>query len=236
MSRAERYVVPAAPRLAGAARSALSDFYFNSWRLVPANGVWGIGLLGLLFLSSLWWPFLLLLPFLAVPAAGVYRLAALIAREESAAFSDALEAYGGYLRPALLVGAAATVITAVLLVNLVSGLTSDSPLGWAVGTGAFWGLAVLSSWLVVVWPLVVDPRRTDMALGARFRLAGVLVLAFPLRFGALTLLTIVLLAVSTVLFAALLTLTVAYCALVGCRYVLPAADRFEGRATKFVPE
>ena len=29
--------LPAAPTLRGALRESISDFYFNSWRLIPAN-------------------------------------------------------------------------------------------------------------------------------------------------------------------------------------------------------
>jgi hypothetical protein len=49
---------------------------------------------------------------------------------------------------------------------------------------------------------------------------------------ALTAVIVAVLAISTVFFAALFSISVAYVSLVATRYVLPAADRLEGRATK----
>ena len=71
----------ATTRLGGAIRASFSDYYFNSMRLVPANVVWGAGLVGIV-LVALVWPLggLLLLPLLALPTAGIFRLAARIVR------------------------------------------------------------------------------------------------------------------------------------------------------------
>jgi hypothetical protein len=49
------------------------------------------------------------------------------------------------------------------------------------------------------------------------------------RFGALGVVIAAILVASTLAFAALVTISVAYCALVACRYVLPAADRLDAR-------
>jgi hypothetical protein len=84
---------------------------------------------------------------------------------------------------------------------------------------------------VVAWPLVMDPLREGQPLRARLRLAVILVLAHPLRMGALALVLAAFLAASAVLAAALITVSVAYCALVAAHFVLPAADRLEGRPT-----
>jgi hypothetical protein len=114
-------------------------------------------------------------------------------------------------------------------------LTLGGPLGWAIATAAVWGLVILWAWLLCLWPLVVDPRREELGLRQTMRLAALLVLAFPFRIGTLMLVTALLLVISTVLFAALVTVAVAFGALLGCRYVLPAADRLEGRATVLLP-
>ena len=53
-----------------------------------------------------------------------------------------------------------------------------------------------------------------------------------MRLGALTLVLAVILAASTVVFAALLTVSVALCAFIACRYVLPAADRLEAQLAR----
>ncbi|MBA3308397.1 MAG: hypothetical protein H0T04_06895 [Chloroflexi bacterium] len=238
MSRAERYALPEAPRLGGAVRSAAVDLYFNSWRLVPANAIWGLLLLITVAVAVYWFVgAVLLLVVLAIPTAGIYRLAALIARGDAAAFSDAVEAYRRYLRRALLLGLIGTVGTTVLGINILTGLlTLGGPLGWAIATAAAWGLVIFWAWLLCLWPLVVDPRREGASLREQMRLAALLVLALPLRIGVLLMATALLLALSTVLFAALITITLAYCALLGCRYVLPAADRLEGRATVLIPD
>lgn len=220
------------PSLPGAARLALTDFFFNSWRLVAANVAWGvclvaIGLVGLIV------PLLglILAPLLAIPTAGVFRLAALVARDEPASFWDAVEAWRAYAGPALLAGIGATAAGAVLAVNVVGGLLSGSTVGWALATLAAWGLAIL--WLVALgfWPLLTDPHRDGgrplASMRDSLRLAGLLVLAHPVRLALLGLGALVILAASSVAFAALVTVSVAYVALVSSHYLLPAADRLE---------
>ncbi len=219
-------------------REAAVDFYFNSWRLVPANAIWGLLLLLAVVGSVYWLPLgLLLLLTLAIPTAGIYRLAALIARGDASAFSDAIEAFRRYLRPALALGVMGTLGGTVFGINFLTGLFAvGGPLGWAIATAAAWGMVILWGWLLCLWPLVVDPRREGVGLRQQMRLAAMLVLAFPIRIGALLFVTALLLSVSTALFAALITVAIAYCALLGCRYVLPAADRLEGRATVLIPD
>ncbi len=58
---------------------------------------------------------------------------------------------------------------------------------------------------------------------------ALLAFAHPVRLGALTLVLALILAASTVVFAALVTVSVALCAFIACRYVLPAADRLEAQ-------
>src|SRR4029450_7163130 len=64
-------------------RAALSDYYFNSMRLVAANLVWGV-VLALIVLVGLVSPLLALalMPLLALPTASVFRMAARIVRAE----------------------------------------------------------------------------------------------------------------------------------------------------------
>ncbi len=72
---------PSVPRLGVAIRAAFTDYYFNSMRLVSANVVWGAGLV-VIVVVGLVWPLggLLLLPLLALPTAGIFRMAARIVR------------------------------------------------------------------------------------------------------------------------------------------------------------
>ncbi|HEX5466623.1 MAG TPA: hypothetical protein VFW92_08095 [Candidatus Limnocylindrales bacterium] len=213
-------------------RESLRDFFFNSWRLVAANLAWGLVFV-VVIVAGLVVPLLgwLLAPLLALPTAGLFRLAALIARDEPASFWDAWAAWRSAARPALAAGVGASVMATVLAVNLLGGLLSGSTLGWALATLAAWGLLVVWLILLCFWPLLLDPRREPPGPRAALRLAGLLVLAHPGRLAILGLLAAVVLAASTVAFAALVTVAVAFVALVACRYVLPAADRLEVRLT-----
>ena len=222
--------LPAAPRLRRAIRAALSDFYFNSLRLVAANLVWTGVLVGL-YLLFLVWPFgaIVLSPILALPTAGIFRLAVRIVRGEMASFGDALEAWRRFGRRALALGAAVIGGAAVLVINVVTGLADGGLVGWSLATLAFWGLAVGATLTTVAWPILVDPRRESLAARDAFRLAALLVLAFPLRFGALTAVVVVFVLVSVAAVAAVATVSISLAALVTARYVLPASDRFEAQ-------
>jgi hypothetical protein len=235
-SEEPRHRLPDAPTIGGSVRAALVDFYFNSLRLLGANGLWGFGLLALVFLLFTW-PVaaLVLLVLLALPTAGIFRLATLIVRDRPVAFGDALDAWRRFLKSALLTGFTLTAITVVLGTNVVVGFSSGQPLGWALATAAGWGL--VATWAVAVpfWPLLLDPLRDSMPLLERLRLAATLVIVSPLRFGSLLVLVAALLVVSLVFFAAILTISVAFVALLTARFTLPAADRLEGRLTKPLP-
>lgn len=228
--------VPDNPRLAVALRSALTDFYFNSWRLVPANALWGLGFM-IIAVVAFAAPGLavLLTVLLAVPTIGVYRLAALIVRDRQLSFSDALSAWRTHFLPALATGLVLVGLTVGLGFNMVVGVASGEPILWTLATLAGWGL--LATWVVALpfWPLLVDPVRDDMGLGQRVRLAVTLVLVSPLRFVVLLAAVLVVFFVSAVFFAALVTISIAFIALVVTRFTLPAADRLEQRATQVVP-
>jgi uncharacterized membrane protein YesL len=233
-SRAESAVLPEAPRLGRVLRASLSDFYFNSGRLVPANLIWGASVVAL-WLVWLVWPLaaLALSPLLALPTLGVFRVAARIVRNDGdGALRDLMGAYRQDAGPALLLGLACVAIAFVLGTNLVVGLTQSEPFGWVIGTFAGWGLVVLWCAAIVAWPLVVDPARASVPFRRRLRLAGLLLLAFPQRFVPLGAVVAVAAAVSAILLAALLTISLAFIALVACRYVYPAADRLELRLAR----
>lgn len=230
-SRAELVTAPAAPTLAGAMRSALTDFYFNSGRLVQVNVLWGAGVV-LIVLAALVWPFgaLVLTPLLAIPTAAIFRVAAAIVRNDRAvSVREALAATRADARPTLLLGLAFVALVVILGSNLVVGLTRSEPVGWVIGTFAAWGLITLWCGALVAWPLMVDPHHAEWPTSGRLRLAGALLLAHPVRFGGLGAVVAVIVVVSAILAAVLLTTAVAYIALVACRYVFPAADRQQGR-------
>jgi len=219
-------VRPPAPRLARVVRTAFADFFANSWRLVVANVVWGIGILALLAAASEAPLAIVMAPLLALPTVGVFRVAALIARDEPVTTVDGFRAWRSLGGRALVLGTVLLLAGLVFATNLMTGIQSGGLLGWSLATLAGWGLVATGLVAVVAWPLVTDPWREELPLRALVRLSVLMVLAFPLRLAALLALVTVLLAVSTVALVAVLSISLAYAALVCCRYVLPAADRF----------
>ncbi len=215
--------------LGGAIRTSLRDFYFNSWRLAPANLVWGAVLIAALIASPASLLGLLLLAALAVPTAGIYRMAALIARSEPAGFSDFLDGMRRLGPAAALLGVGAAALAYVFTTNVFVGLGANNPLGWLTTGLALWGLVGLAMLLVAGWPLLADPQRDDVSLRRRLTLAGLVVIGRPGRVLALTAFAFIAIAASTVLFALLAMVTIAYLAVVSCRYVLPLSDDLEPR-------
>jgi hypothetical protein len=218
-------------------RSALSDFYFNSLRLLGANVLWGAALIAVILLLVYVAP-LLAIPAavaLALPTAGVFKLAALITRDQPASFGDSVDAGRRFAVPALAVGALIVGLVIVLGFNFFIGLMSAQPFWWIVGAFAGWGLLFLFTGTCAFWPLLLDPVREADPLRHRLELALAVIFHAPGRFLALMLIVAVVLVVSTIAFAALLSISVAFVALLLCRYVLPTADRLEGRATYAEP-
>ena len=212
-----------------ALRSAAVDFYFNSWRFVPANLAWAIGLVVVLLAAVIWTPALLLGVFLAAPLAGMHRMAAQLTRGEAASLSDFVEGTRrfGLHATGLLAGAA--MLATVLVTNLVTGFGSDSPLGWFVGATALWGLVALAMYLIALWPMLVDPKHERLPLRRRVQLAGLVVIGRPARLFLLTVLIAAVLVASTALLGVIVLVGVAYASLLATRWVLPAADELEAR-------
>jgi hypothetical protein len=219
------------PTLGGALRAGASDLFFNSWRIVPANLVFGVGLVAVAwiwFAAGVLAAALASVP-LALPLAGLFRLGAMATRGRDVNLSDALDPARRDAPRILAAGLGFAAGTLVLGANVVIGLLGASVAGWIIATAAAWGLLAVIAFGFAFWPLAVDPDRADASWRARARLAGLLVLAHPSRMALLAFLLGVVLAASTVAFAALVTVSVGFCALVACRYVLPAADRLETR-------
>jgi hypothetical protein len=198
---------------------------------VPANVVWAVVLLLVLVAALAWLPLIVLLGVLALPVAGIFRMAALVARGAPVGFSDFITGMRRFGGPALALGVASTVVGAVLTANVWLGMTEGSIVGGVFAILALYADLALAMYLVAAWPILVDPVRETMKSRERLQLAFYVLAKQPGRMLALTLIILAILVVSTVLFAALVTISVAYISLVATRYVLPAADRFEGRPT-----
>ena len=225
------------PTVRAAFRAAATDFYYQSLRLVPANVAWGAGVLAVLAIAFWLSPFLALVaaPLLCLPLVGVTRLAAQIVRGDDVVLSDVATALRSYALPALVSGIVFELATIVIATNVIGGISSGGPIGWAFATLAAWGLAAL--WIVglAFWPLLVDPAREATPIAARARLAGLVVLARPARFACLGAALAGVTLVSAVAFAALLSVSVAFIALVASRVTLPAADELEARLVRSAP-
>jgi hypothetical protein len=210
-----------------ALRRAVVDFYYQSIRLVPANVVWGIVLLvlGWAAISVGLWLAIVGVPLLGPPLAAIYRLAGLVTRRQHVVLSDAFGAARELFVPALILAAAVGWGLGLLALNIAVGIDASTPLGWGFATLAGWGAVALLLYAVAVWPLLADPARAAEPAIQRARLAGYVVLAAPFRMFGLTVVVAVLAVVSTIAFAALITISVAFIALVACHMVLPDADR-----------
>jgi uncharacterized membrane protein YesL len=222
-------------RLGSAIRQSLVDFYFNSWRLLPANLAWGLALGLVLVTAAAWPPAVTLLPFVAIPVAGIHRMAALIARGEAASFSDFVEASRRFALPAVALGAAAVVCGLVLATNVVLGLQSGGPIGWFLGASAFYGLIGLAMFLVAAWPILVDPVHEALPVRRRLLLAGLVMVGKPVRLLALTVAIALILVVSTLLLAVVVMVAIALTALIASRVVLPTLDELEARVAEGRP-
>ena len=218
-----------APSIGAAIRVAASDFYFNSLRFVPANVAWALAVLAVLFATALWPPALVLAVFVAVPIAGMHRMAALLVRGEATSFADFFDGMRTYGLQATGLFAGAALLGAVFATNLLTGFASDSPLGWFLGATALWGLVALSMVVVAIWPILVDPRRAELPLRRRLQLAGLVMIGRPGRLFLLTLLVAATLVASTALLGAIVLVGVAYTSILATRWVLPAADDIEAR-------
>jgi hypothetical protein len=224
------------PGLGSAFRAAASDIYYQSIRLVPANLIWGAGFVAVLAIAAWLSPNLALVvtPLLAVPYAGIVRLATQIVRGEDVVLSDFATAVRAYAVPAVAAGAVIELASVVFASNLVSGVAEGSPAALAFATLAAWGLA--AAWILglAFWPLLVDPARATPP-GDRARLVAFVVLAQPGRFAIMGIALAAVALVSAVAFPALLSVSVAFIALVSARVVLPAADRLEARTVAREP-
>jgi len=225
--------VPPQPRLRRVLREAASDFYFHSWQFLGANLV--LGALGLGFLiGSLASPWgLPLVVLLVLPTAGIMRMATRLNRD----FHTDLGDFAEVVRrpwPILGVGLVQLAITVVLLVDILIAAAWRSWPGTLLLVGALYALLLLWVYALVAWPLLLDPERDADGVRSRLRLALVVLVAYPVRFGLFALLMGALLMLATVAIAPIITFAVGLVWLAIARYVLPVADRIEGRETLVV--
>lgn len=230
MSRADRRTIPPPPRLRGLLPAAGSDFYYNSWRFLGANLVVGAGMV-LVVLVWVATPLaLLLLVPLALPVAGMMRMATVLVRGGHTDFGEVTSVLRSPVR-ILGLAAAQLLVVGVLVADAVIGASLAGWFGTFLTVSAIYGLAIVWAYASVAWPLLLDPERDGDSIRQRLRLAAIVLLAHPVRVGGVLLLIGLLLGLATVAIAPVLTFALALAWLAIARYVLPVADRLEGRAT-----
>ena len=215
-------------------RLAVDDLYHHSPRLVAANLIWGACLLAWLVLVAAVPLTILAVPLLGIPTAGVFGLAGRIVRGGPVSVGDALRPWrdARLARDATVLGALVTYPAIVLGTNVLAGLSTGSPLGWAMATLAGWGL--VATWLLawIAWPVVLDPAAATVPLVDRLRLSAAVAARAPGTTAATALVLAIVVVVGLVLVVALLAVAMAFAALIATRRVLPVVDRLEG----FPPE
>jgi len=212
-------------------RTAAEDLYYHGVRLVVANLVWGIGALLTAYAATRSVLGLLALAIMVPLTVGLMGMATALVRERSVVLSDFARPIRGRFWKLVALAAAQLAVTIVVAFDLILGLQLGGILGVVMATVAFYtGLAI---WVLAwtIWPLVTDPERQGESVRASVRLGALLVLAHPIRMGMMALVLAAITIASTVIAAAIITFAAAYVALVAAHFVLPSADRLEGRET-----
>ena len=228
MSRAEPEPAPSLPSVRRAAREAVVDFFYNGWAFLGANVAVGMVLLAAFYGALYVSPWLLLLAgAVVVPVAGTMRMATRLRRDGHTDLGDFGEVRGH--GRVLLVGLAELAILVVLAVDVAIGLASGSWFGVVLLAGAAYGFAAIWALSVSAWPVLLDPVRDGAPIRSRLRLATLVLFVHPWRVGGIALVSAIVVVVSTVLVAPILTIAVSFICLLGARAVLPLSDEVEAR-------
>jgi MFS family permease len=199
-------------------RSAVRDFYQQSWRLLVLNAVLSVFVLAVLLVGLWFWPVLLLLVLAGPLAAALMHCAVKVAQSEELRLRDAVTGVRLHWRRGLVLG--------LLTFAVAAGAAFAVP--FYAGIGGWWwvpalvALNVAALFAVVqllLWPLAVLERDRPLSDVARDS-----VIALLRRPDAVAL-ALLLLGINVVgLVAGLvpfLTLTVAYSFLAAAHFALP---------------
>lgn len=200
-------------------RSAVRDFYEQSWRLLVLNAMLSVYVLAVLLVGLWFWPVLLLLVLAGPFAAALMHCAVTVARSDELRLRDAVTGVRLHWRRGLVLG---------MLALAVGGLAAFAVAFYAEIGGWWWAAALVALNVaglfgvlqLLLWPLAVFEVDRPLAEVARDSLVG-----FLRRPAAGTALALVLLAINLVGLAAgvvpFLTLTVAYSFLAAAHFALP---------------
>ena len=210
-----------------ALRTALGDFYRQSWRLFLLNAALSAFVVTLV-LAGAYVPMALVLLVLAGPlAAALMHCAVTLAQTEDLRLAEAVTGLRLHWRRGLVLWAVALAVVGAGATALVSYARAGT---WAVPLVllTLYVLVVFALVQLALWPLAVFER--DRELKAVVRDAARAVLRRPAGFAALGLVLALLnLAGAAAALAPLLTLTVAYSALAAAHFTLPRSPIREAR-------
>jgi len=230
VSRADRRV-PEIPRLGRVLRDAGVDFYYNSLRMCGANLMVGALILAIGYLALVTPVALVLTPLLVLPMAGTMRMATRLARDGHTDLGDFWEVVRRPW-PLLALGLAQLGVTVVLVGDVAIAAGWRSWAGTFLAASAAYGIAVLWAFAVVAWPIILDPERDGEPVRRRLRLAAAALVVHPIRVGLFAAAIGALMLVAVLLVAPVLTCGIAFGWLAIVRFVLPIADRVEGRVPR----
>lgn len=234
MSRAEQRTLPPAPRLGRVLRTAAEDLYYHGVRLVAANTLWGIGAALTAYSVSRSVAGFLALAVMVPLTIGLMGMATAVVRERSVVMSDFARAIRGRFWRLFALAMAQFALTALAAFDLALGVQIGDIVGVIMAVIAFYTLLAIWVLALTVWPIVTDPERRTEPVRSAVRLGALLVMAHPIRMSGMALVLAVATVASTILVAAIVTFGAAYVALVAAHFVLPSADRLEGRETMIV--
>lgn len=215
-------------------RTAAEDLYYHGVRLVVANLVWGIGAVLTAYGVTRSVLGLLALVIMVPLTVGLMGMATAVVRERSVVMSDFARPIRGRFWRIMALAAAQFALTVVAAFDLILGVQIGGIVGVIMAVFAFYTLVAVGVLALTVWPIVTDPERRAEPVRSGVRLGALLVLAHPIRMGLMALVLAAITVASTILAAAIITFAAAYVALVAAHFVLPSADRLEGRETMIV--
>jgi hypothetical protein len=202
-----------------AMRTALRDFYEQSWRLVVLNSLLSIAALSVLVAASYALSALVLAVLLGPLAAALMHCAVRVVRTQELSLRDALVGlrlqWRRGLELALLAGL--VLVAGAIAIRTYAGSGS---LGWPFAFLTAYVLAFFGVFQVQLWPIAIDER--ERPLREVLRKSGYALARRPVASLALAflLLLVNLLGLAAAVLP-LLTLTVAYSFLVAARFALP---------------
>jgi hypothetical protein len=203
-------------------RSAVRDFYQQSWRLLVLNAALSTFVLSVVGLGLWFAPVLALLVLVGPFAAALMHCAVTLVQTEELRLGDAVTGLRLYWRRGLVLGLAALAVlaAAAFAVPFYAGIGGW---WWVPALVALYAAGIFGVVQLLLWPLAVFELDRPLADVARESLVGLL-----RRPAAGSALALVLLAINLVGLAAgvvpFLTLTVAYSFLAAAHFALPRPE------------